>query len=78
MELSENTRINEHVIELIEGKQPPYGSIYALNLVELEILKVYIKTHFKTTFIWPFKSSADASILFDKKPDSSLHLCVNY
>ena len=28
MELPENTGINEHVIELVEGKQPPYGPIY--------------------------------------------------
>lgn len=28
----------------------------ALILVKLEILKVYIKTHLKTIFIWPSKS----------------------
>ncbi len=78
MKLPENTRINEHAIELIEEKQPPYGPIYALSPVELETLKAYIKTHLKTGFIWPFKSPADAPILFDKKLDGSLHLCVNY
>ncbi len=45
MELPENTGMNEHAIELIEGKQPPYGLIYTLNLVELETLKTYIETH---------------------------------
>ncbi len=78
MELLENTGMNEHAIELIEGKQPSYKPIYALSSVELETLKAYIETHLKTGFIWPFKSPAGALILFDKKPDSSLHLCVNY
>ncbi len=78
MELPENTDINKYAIELIEGKQPPYGPIYALSPVELETLKAYIKTHLKTGFIRPFKSPADAPILFDEKPDNSLHLCMDY
>ncbi len=78
MELAKNIGINKHAIELIEGKQPPYGPIYALNLVELETLKASIKTHLKIRFIRPSKSPASAPILFDKKPDDSLHLCVNY
>ncbi len=78
MELPENTDLNEHTIELVEGKQPPYGSIYALSPVELETLKTYIETHLKTGFIWPSKSPAGAPILFDKKPNGSLHLCIDY
>ena len=78
MELPENTGINEHAIELIEDKQPPYGPIYSLGPVELETLKAYIETHLKTGFIRPSKSPAGASILFDKKPDGSLRLCVDY
>ena len=42
MELPENNGINEHAIELIEGKQPLYGSIYSLGPMELETLKAYI------------------------------------
>ncbi len=78
MELSKNTRMNEHAIELIDGKQPPYGPIYALSPVELETLKAYIKTYLKTGFIRPSKSPADAPILFDKKPDGSFCLYVDY
>ena len=74
----ENTSINNHAIELQDDKQPPYGPIYSLGPVELKILKTYIKTYLKTGFIQPSKSSADASILFDKKPNSSFWLCVNY
>lgn len=48
MELPKNNGINEHIIELIEGKQPLYGSIYVFSPIELEILKTYIKTYLKT------------------------------
>ena len=78
MELSENTGINKHAIKRQDGKQPPYGPIYSLRLVELETLKTYIKTHLKTGFIQPSKSSVGTPILFDKKRDGSLWLCVNY
>ncbi len=80
MELPENTGLNEHAIELIKGKQPPYGSsIYLLSLVELETLKTYLETQLKTGFIWSSKFPAGALIFFDKKPtDGSLRLCLDY
>ena len=78
MELPKITGMNEHAIELIEAKQPPYGPIYTLSPVELETLKAYIETHLKTGFIRPSKSPAGAPILFDKKPDGSLCLCMDY
>lgn len=51
MKLPENTDMNEHAVELIDGKQLPYGLIYALSPVDLETLKIYIETHLKTEFI---------------------------
>ena len=76
--LPERTKLNEDAIGLEDGKQPPYGPIYSLSPVKLETLKTYIKTHLKTGFIQPSKSLAGAPILFDKKPDSNLHLCIDY
>ena len=55
-ELLEHTEINTHAIDLEEGKQPPYGPIYNLKLVELETLKTYIKTNLANDFICPSKS----------------------
>ena len=46
--------------------------------MELETLKTYIETHFKTGFIRSSKFPAGAPILFNKKPDGSLRLCVDY
>ena len=77
-ELSEYTKINNHAIELEEGKQPPFGPIYSLGLIELETLKTYIETNLANGFIRPSKFSAGAPILFYKKPDRSLCLCVDY
>ena len=50
-ELPENTGMNEYAIELEECKQPPFGPIYILGLVELETLKTYIKTNLANGFI---------------------------
>ena len=77
-ELPEHTEIKDHVIDLEEGKQPPYGPIYSLGLMELETLKTYIKTNLANGFIRHSKSPASAPILFDKKPDGSFRLCVDY
>ena len=76
--LLKQTELNKYAIELEEDKQPSYKPIYSLGLVELETLKTYIETHLKIGFIWPSKSPASAPILFDKKPDGSFRLCVNY
>ena len=50
-ELPKDTSINEYAIELVKGKQSPYGSIYSLRPVELKTLKTYIETYLKTGFI---------------------------
>ena len=78
MELPENTSINKYAIKLQDDKQLLYRPIYDLGPMKLETLKTYIKTHLKIGFIQPFKSLAGALILFDKKPDSSFWLCVDY
>lgn len=65
IELLENMGIIEHTIKLKEIKQPPYGPIHSLDLMELKTLKTYIKIHLKTGFIQPFKPLAGALILFN-------------
>ena len=78
VELPENTGMNEHIIELEDDKQPPFSPMYSLGSVELETLKTYIETNLANGFIWSSKSPAGALILFDRKPDGSLRLCVDY
>ena len=76
--LPERTELNEHAIDLDDGKQQPYGPIYSLRPMELETLETYIQTYMKNIFMRPSKFPAGAPILFDKKPDGSLLLCVDY
>ena len=76
--LSEYFKINDHTIELKEDKQLSFRSIYSLEPVELEILKIYIKTSLANNFMRPSKSLAKALILFDWKPNGSFWLYVDY
>ena len=69
MKLLENTKINKHAIELEKSKQLLFKPIYSLGSIELKTLKTYIKINLANGFIWPFKSLARASILFNIKPD---------
>ena len=75
---SEQTRVNEYIIELEDGKQLPYGLIYSLSPVKLKTLKTYIKTNLANSFIPASKSPVDNPILFVCKFNGSLCLYVNY
>ncbi len=77
-EFPKHMGINDHAIELVDDRQPPYGPIYSLGQVELKTLKTYIENNLANGFIRPSKSPAGAPILFDKKPDGSLRFCVDY
>ena len=76
--LPKYTKINTYTIDLEEGKQPPYGPIYSLGPVELETFKTYIETNLANSFIRLSKFPAGAPILFDKKVNGNLCLCINY
>ena len=65
-------------IELEEGTTPPLGTIYSLSLVELTALRTFIDENLTTGFIRPTSSSHAAPVLFVKKKDGSLWLCVDY
>ena len=51
VEIPENTGINKYTIKLEESKQLLFELIYCLRLVELEILKTYIKINLANSFI---------------------------
>ena len=65
-------------IELQEGAQPPFGPIYSLSQNELAELRTYIDENLSKNFNRHSKSPAGAPILFVKKKDGSLHMCVDY
>ena len=61
-----------------KGKLPPYGPIYRLTLTEVEALRKKVDKNLKQRFIQPLTLPARASILFVKKKDRGLQLCVDY
>jgi len=68
----------DHEIPLAPGSKPFYGPIYNLSETELRYLKEYIDRMLERGWIHPSKSPFGSPILFVKKPDGSLRLCVDY
>jgi Reverse transcriptase (RNA-dependent DNA polymerase) len=65
-------------IQLEEGASPPQPLIYSLSTSELATLREFLDEHLKMGYIRPTRSSHGAPILFVKKKDGSLRLCVNF
>ncbi|MBW0564936.1 hypothetical protein O181_104651 [Austropuccinia psidii MF-1] len=70
-------RACDHHIEL-EGSLPPVGVLYSLSNQESETLRDYISENVEKGFIRPSSSSTGAPVLFVKKKDGGLRLCVDY
>lgn len=77
-QLVKHTKINDHIINLEENKQPLIGLINNIKPVKLETLKTYIKTILANGFIQSSKSHVGAFIFFHWKPNRSFCLNVNY
>jgi len=71
-------RLTDCEILLKEGATLHYGPIYPLTLEESDTLKEYIKDMLKKGFIRESHSPAGYPVLFQKKHDGSLRLCVDY
>ena len=69
---------NDHSINLKSNKKSLYDFIYFLSEDELTILRVYLNKHLKNDFIKSFIFAIEISILFVKKKNENLRLCVNY
>jgi hypothetical protein len=65
-------------IELQDEAQPPFGPIYNLSQTKLATLREYIDENLSKNFIMHSKLLGGAPILFVKKKDGSLHMCVDY
>jgi hypothetical protein len=71
-------RAYDHRIPLQPNFTPPFGPIYPLSKTELEVLWKWLDENLAKGFIQASSSPAGAPILFMKKGDSSLRLCVDY
>ena len=69
---------DDHVIKIFSKKVFSMNFIYNFSKTELEMLRKYINENLKKKFIKFFKFSTKSFILFIKKSDDDLRLCVNY
>jgi hypothetical protein len=65
-------------IETIDNQDPPFGKLYNMSTTELEALKNYIDEMLGKGFIRSSSSPSGAPVLFVKKKNGSLRLCVDY
>ena len=71
-------RAIEFVIELIPGTEPISIPPYIMATAELKQLKAQLEEFLNKGFIRPSISSWGALVLFVKKKDGSLRLCIDY
>ena len=65
-------------IQIEENKIPPLGPIYSLSVLELKTLQEFLEKNTKTGIIYLSKSPCGTPVLFVKKKDRTLYLCINY
>ncbi|KAA0064071.1 uncharacterized protein E6C27_scaffold99G00790 [Cucumis melo var. makuwa] len=71
-------RMIDHEIELVSGAKLPAKNAYRMAPPELAELRKQLDELLNAGFIRPTKASYRASVLFQKKKDGSLRLCINY
>ena len=67
-----------YIIPLLSDKEPLKDLLYNMSRDELLMLQKYLKKHLFKSFIQVSSSSAVFSVIFVKKSESSLCLCVDY
>ncbi|KAL9256840.1 Retrovirus-related Pol polyprotein from transposon 17.6-like protein [Drosera capensis] len=68
----------DHKIELEPDARPPARAPYRMAPTELEELRKQLKDLLDAGFIRPSKAPYGAPVLFQKKKDGSLRLCIDY
>ena len=68
----------DHRIELLDGSEPPKSAVYRMSPAELNELKKQLNELLDKKFIQPSKSPFGAPVLFVKKKDGSMRMCVDY
>src|SRR5258705_7431877 len=65
-------------INLEEGTKPFHRPIYLLSPLELTVLREFLEENVRNGFICPSKSPWGSPVLFVKKKDGSLCLCIDF
>ena len=69
---------HNHAINLEGTGDPPFGPLYNLSGNELKVLWDYLADNLAKGFIQALTSPSEVPILFVKKKDGTLQLCVDY
>ncbi|KAE8736178.1 cytochrome P450 78A7-like [Hibiscus syriacus] len=68
----------DHKIELIPNTEPPARAPYRMAPPELEELRKQLQELLNVGYIQPSKAPFGAPMLFQKKHDGSLRMCIDY
>ena len=71
-------RTIDHKIDLTPDSEPPSKPTYRLSRLEMDELKLQLEELSRKGYIQPSKSPYGAPVLFAKKKDKGLRLCVDY
>jgi len=71
-------RAVDHRIEIQPGSKPPNRPTYRMSTTELAVLKKEIDDLLQRGFIRPSTSEYGAPVLFVKKKDGELRMCIDY
>lgn len=72
------SRTVDHKIQLVPGAEPPSRAIFRISPKELEVLRKQLNELIANGYIRPSGCPYGAPMLFVKKKDGSLRLCVDY
>jgi len=70
-------RAIDHRIELVSETKPPSQAPYRMSPMELVELRKQLEELIDSGFVFPFKAPYGAPVLFQKKADGSLRMCVD-
>nr|GEY53000.1 uncharacterized protein [Tanacetum cinerariifolium] len=68
----------DHTIELESGSKPPAKAPYPMPPPELEELRKQLKELIDAGYIRPLKARYGAPVVFQRKKDGSLRMCIDY
>ena len=68
----------DHAIELEQETKLPALAPYSMAPPELEELRRQLKDLLDTGYVRPLKASFGAPVLYQKKKNGSLRMCINY
>ena len=71
-------RATDHRIDLVDNGKPPNHRIYRLAPKEDEELRTQLKTYLQAGWIQKSTSPYGAGVLFAKKKDNTLRMCIDY